>query len=129
MPLYRIHRPLDVGNEIIPRDSIASVNGALGDTSCVPNIRLKPKSIEALIVKGAISRLGVPPLEVLAGWKKRAAKCEPHGIRTIEDFIEASNMQLAEIFSVKTETASSWKEELLAWVLISNSPQGRKAKG
>lgn len=121
MPLYRLHRKLDIGDEIL-QPGLLSINGTLGDTSVIPAIRLKSKSVDKLVEKGAISRLGAPPLGVLAGWAKRAVKLEAHGITTVEQFVEGDVDQIAAIFNVKAVTVRGWKEELLTWLVVSNRP-------
>jgi hypothetical protein len=129
MALYRIHRSLDLGNEIMPAHSIASINGTLGDTSCIPSIRLKEKGIAKLVQKGAISKLGSPPLAVLAGWSKRAVKLEPLGVVNVEQFVEADTAQLANLFKVKIDTIVSWKAELLTWLVVQSRPQKAAKRG
>ena len=128
MALYRIHRKLDVGSEVLPAHSLASVNGELGDTTFVPGIRLKPKSVEALERKGAISRMGAPPLEVVAGWTKRAEKLSAISVTTVEDFVETPTAQLAAFLKVRDTTIEMWKNELLSWLVVSNRPPAIDAK-
>jgi hypothetical protein len=129
MALYRIHRSLDLGNEILPAHSIASVNGTLGDTTCVPSVKLKDKNIAKLVQKGAISKLASPPLSVLAGWSKRAVKLEPLGIQDVEQFVEGDIEALAKLFKVKWETIMAWKAELMTWLVIQDQPTKAGKRG
>ena len=70
---------------------------------------------QVLVRKGAVREIESPPLSELAGWQTRARRLEPHGIKTMDDMMEADASELAKMIGVKLITIEKWQDELGAW--------------
>lgn len=75
--------------------------------------RLSGKAIKILLEMGKIAEVSFPPLEVIPGWKIRAAKVKD--MQTVE-FLDAPNEELAVKMKTKPDTIESWKAEILRWM-------------
>ncbi|MFA5714361.1 MAG: hypothetical protein WC998_01300 [Candidatus Paceibacterota bacterium] len=102
MTYYRALEDLNAGhNNII-------ANGIVFKES-----RLSPKAVTILAEMGRIAEVSFPPLEVIPGWKIRAAKVK--NMSTVE-FLDAPNDELAVKMKTKPDTIEAWKAEILRWM-------------
>lgn len=112
--LYRVLKRLTTGHE--PGD-------------VVEGSAFKPEILAILLSEevNALSEVRSPPLVALDGWTLRAEKLEPHGIRTILDFLNTSDEKLAEIFEYKTtRMPATWRKELERHLAIRRREVTRK---
>ncbi len=68
------------------------------------------KSVDRLVRVGAIAPVATPPLELVPGWHRRAARL---GGRTVEEVLGMPAADLAGVFAVRVQTAERWQRELL----------------
>jgi len=81
---------------------------------------------QTLVNIGAVRIVASPPLETLAGWKTRGSRLAAGGIRTIEEFLGATDEKISKLMKVKPVTVKKWRRQLLAWQ--SQPAAGRKGK-
>ena len=107
MPTFMVLRDLVRGSKqkriVIPRGSKTQLEWLNEDTQ------------QVLVRKGAVREVESPPLSELAGWQTRARRLEPHGIKTMDDMMEADANELAEALGVKSVTVEKWQDELGTW--------------
>ena len=119
MPMYRI----------LPGHTLSLKKGQVAYAGSL--VRLEwldgnPAGVQALVDKGAISRVKPPPLAVLPGWKIRSGKVKVYGIEDAEQFLAASDVELAGALNVRAETVQKWKKELTAFM---QAPPGKCCGG
>ena len=102
MTYYRALTQLDAGHNNIITEGIVFKES-----------RLSPKAVTILAEMGKIATVSFPPLEIIPGWKIRAAK-----VKTLstEEFLDAPNDELAVKMKSKPDTIESWKAEILRWM-------------
>lgn len=102
MKLYRVLKPLSTGH---------------GPGELVDGARFK--QLDTLVEVNALAPVSYPPLSVLPGWETRAEKLAEAGIVTIQDFLDAGDQTLKEIFNHKTTRAiGKWRGELRKWLVV-----------
>jgi len=78
----------------------------------------------ALLRKGALTRMASPPLAEIEGWTLRASKLRVAGIITVEHFLDAPPERVVAALGHKTDRAyKQYRAELLA---ISRPPERRR---
>ena len=110
--LYRALKDLGKGKRIIYRNSTF-----FGD-------ELSPEAVEGLLKKGKIAEVSAPPLSVLPGFTRRAVRLQKFGIEKVDQFLEASNEELADALSVKPTTVARWKNEARSWMEVPKPQNG-----
>ncbi len=102
MTYYRALTNLDAGHNNIITEGVVFKES-----------RLSPKAVTILAEMGKIATVSFPPLEIIPGWKIRAAK-----VKTLstEEFLDATNDELAVKMKSKPDTIESWKAEILRWM-------------
>src|SRR5262245_2807706 len=111
MPLYRILKNLSTSNGMI----------GLG---CIQDLGWSQDKLDILEERGAISRVRTPPLEELPNWEERAQKLLP-SIVTAEEFLLASNRQIADLLDLDEREIEAIKNGVWGWL----SPDGDKPCG
>jgi hypothetical protein len=102
MTYYRSLRDLNAGNNNIITEGIVFKES-----------RLSPKAVTILAEMNKIATVSFPPLDVIPGWKIRAAKVKN---LSTEEFLDAPNDELAVKMKSKPDTIESWKAEILRWM-------------
>ena len=100
MTLYRILVDLD----ICKRGGLDTLSG------------VKPQAIDKLLASGCIAVLSAPPLAILDGWEKRAARLAKHGIQDAAQLLEADTPDLARKLHVRADVIEAWKIEVKSWL-------------
>lgn len=70
---------------------------------------------QRLVKMGAVRKVISPPLAELAGWKTRAKRLEPLGVKTMADFLFLPAAELGQALRVKEETVIGWQDQLREW--------------
>ncbi|MDD5517861.1 MAG: hypothetical protein PHV98_00735 [Candidatus Omnitrophica bacterium] len=102
MAYYRSLTKLDAGH-----------NNVIDEGIVFNERRLSSKAITILAEMGRIAEVSFPPLDVIPGWKVRAAKVKE--IST-QEFLDAPNNVLAVKMKTKPDTIEAWKAEILRWM-------------
>jgi hypothetical protein len=100
MTLYRVLIDLD----ICKRGELSKLEG------------VKPAALARLIAAGCVAPLATPPLEVLPGWDRRAARLAKHGVEDAGQLLEADTADLARALRVKAAVIEQWKSEIKSWL-------------
>lgn len=114
---------------VLPGHTLALKHGEVayaGSLVRLPWLEKNLAGLQALVDKGAIARVAPPPLTVLPGWKVRGRKAQVHGIEDAEQFLEASDADLAEWMGTKEEMVRRWKSELSD---VLKAPRGKCCGG
>lgn len=101
MIFYRALRALSVGDSIVKQGEIFSAD------------RIRAESIALLEQAGKISELHPPPMNKLPGWSARAKMLKRAGYETVQDFLAASDTEIAAATQRKHTTVARWRSELL----------------
>lgn len=107
MPLYRARVALALGTRTLARGTLIR-EGTLSE-----------RGKEALLRRGALLAVGVPPLAVLPGWGHRARRLATLGIADAEQALEAFASrpdELASHLGVSPGLLARWEAELLYWL-------------
>ncbi len=110
MKLFRAVQALAWGRRTVARGTVFR-----GD-------RLRPEAIVRLLAAGAIAEVSCPPLAVVPGWSRRAARLEPLGLGTVEAVLDANPAALGEVFRVRSPTAERWQRQLEEYMSVPAGP-------
>ena len=103
-PLYRVTFPIAYKDQRITAGSLHRLE------------KIRPETLERLKERGTVAEVQAPPLFVLPGWTRRAARLEKAGITDAMQFLGADVSQTAAYLSVKPRTVQRWKNEVLDWL-------------
>jgi len=81
-----------------------------------PLTGVKPQAIDRLLAGGFIAPLSAPPLAILDGWEKRAARLAKCDVQDAGQLLEANAADLARKLHVKAATIEAWKLEVKSWL-------------
>jgi hypothetical protein len=113
MPLYFLNSALSKGDKLYPGESYSRLDW------------MKPAGVEVLVNQGKVRLVQTPPLIELAGWKIRGATLAKHGIRTIDDFLEADIEIIGKLMRRKIPTIKKWRAELENWAPLQSKSNKR----
>ena len=113
MALYRTVQRIALGEETIQAGQLLSGR------------RLSERSAQALLRRGAISRVAAPPLAVLPGWKLRGKRMESLGIVDAGQMLEADADEVARHMGVSPGLVKRWQEDVARWL----APPDTKPRG
>ena len=110
---YRVLKPLSTGHQV----------GEIIDSSDLASHVIAP-----LLRTKAISQVAFPPLVILPGWSRRAARLAKLGIVGVGDFLSADSKKLATAMRYKPETIDRWKREALAAANVKIEQRNRNCR-
>lgn len=109
-PLYRVSFPIAYKDQVIKVGSLHRLE------------KCSIEAIEKLTLRGTITEVRAPPLAVLPGWTRRAAKLEKAGIVDAVQFLGADVRQVGQYMRRRPATVEKWKSEVLTWL---QAPENR----
>jgi hypothetical protein len=111
MKLYRVLKPLSVGEKIFPAGAVVEL-ASLSDYAKI-----------VLVKRGAIREITPPPLATVPGWKVRAEKLQKIGIVTPYDLCDAEKSDVARHMRVTTDTVQKWQLDAIRALIEPVTPR------
>ncbi len=83
----------------------------------IARMELSPDAEAKLIAGGCVATIASPPLAILPGWERRAARLAKHDIEDGLQLMEADAEGLAKLLRIKPATVEAWQEEIETWLV------------
>jgi hypothetical protein len=85
---------------------------------------LRHDEVQILLDRGIVRVEECPRLSELAGWRTRAKRLTALDVHTVEEFLDADPVWLANELHVKPETVRRWNRELETWFTAPPAKRG-----
>lgn len=94
--------------------------------TAVKETDFKPGVAEILVRKGALAPLHTPPLSELPGWTRRSEILRAIDVVTIQDFLDADEERVAQLFNYQSATIRKWKRDVQEWITATQPAPRRR---
>ena len=80
--------------------------------------------VAKLVAVGAVGEVRPPPLVLIPGWERRAARMAGQGITDVVQLLDADTDTVVKACRAKAATVERWKEEVRDWLVVAPPAKG-----